>query len=218
MSEIIDLTYRLDPTTPVFPNYPPVAIEVLESTRCNRPDGRRSLNSTRISVGAHCGTHMDAPFHFIENGRTIDEIPLDQCVGEAVLLDLRNAISDGRIEVKHLEPHQAKLRELRKAVVQTGWSEMWGRPEFFTDHPVFTPEAAQFVVDCGMHLIGVDFPSVDHPPFPAHLAFLGHGIVIVENLTNLSRIKKDVFNLAVLPLKITGRDGSPVRAIAQEVN
>jgi arylformamidase len=81
---------------------------------------------------------------------------------------------------------------------------------------VFTPEAAQFVVDCGVRLVGVDFPSVDRPPFPAHIAFLGNGIVIVENLTNLPAIEKEVFHLVVLPLKFTGRDGSPVRAIALE--
>lgn len=73
------------------------------------------------------------------------------------------------------------------------------------------------MVECGASLLGVDFPSVDRPPFPSHIAFLGEGMIIVENLTNLAAIEKEVFNLIVLPLKITGRDGSPVRAIALEV-
>lgn len=220
MSELklIDLSYPLDPVTPVFPDYPPVALEILESARYSRYDGRRALNSSRISVGMHCGTHMDAPFHFIEKGHTIDEIPLEQCFGQAILVDLRNSIPDGVIEVRHLSPHEKKIRKLRKAVILTGWSSKWGQPEFFTDHPVFSPKAAQYVVDCGAHLIGVDFPSVDRPPFPAHVAFLSHGMVIVENLTNLESVKNEVFQLAVLPLKITGRDASPIRAIAQEVN
>src|ERR1700730_12440207 len=80
-SQPIDLTHRLDPATPVYPNYPPVAVEVLESTHCTRSDGRPALNSSRISVGIHCGTHMDAPFHFFEDGHTIDQVPLDQCTG-----------------------------------------------------------------------------------------------------------------------------------------
>jgi kynurenine formamidase len=88
--------------------------------------------------------------------------------------------------------------------------------EFFTSHPMFTPEAAQFLVDCGVKLVGVDFPSVDRPPFPIHIIFLGNGMVIVENLTNLAALKQDVFEFIALPLSFTGRDASPVRAVALE--
>jgi kynurenine formamidase len=88
--------------------------------------------------------------------------------------------------------------------------------EFFTSHPMFTPEAAQFLANCGLRLVGVDFPSVDRPPFPIHIIFLGSGMVIVENLTNLSSLTKEEFEFIVLPLKFTGRDASPVRAIALE--
>lgn len=212
----IDLAYNLDPTTPVYPNYPPVAIEVLESTRYLRTDGRRTLNSSKITLGIHCGTHMDAPFHFFENRTSIDQVPLDVCVGKALMVDVRNTLSEGMIGVELLKPHEAKIREIRRIVVHSGWFEKWGKLEFFTSHPMFTPEAAQFVVDCGVLLVAVDFPSVDRAPYPVHIAFLGNGIIIVENLTNLSALKKDVFDLIVLPLKFTGRDGSPVRAIALE--
>ncbi len=212
----IDLAYNLDPTTPVYPNYPLVAIQVLESTRYTRTDGRRSLNSSKITVGIHCGTHMDAPFHFFENEISIDQVPLEVCVGKALMIDVRSALSDGMIDVQHLKPHEAKIREIRRIVLRSGWSSKWGTLEFFTSHPMFTPEAAQFVVDCGVRLVAVDFPSVDRAPFPVHIAFLSKGIIIVENLTNLAAVKKDLFDLIVLPLKFTGRDGSPVRAIALE--
>ncbi len=212
----IDLSYKLDPTTPVYPNDPPAEVCVLESTRYTRPDGQRSLNNSRITTGIHCGTHMDAPFHFFENGITIDQVPLDVCVGKALMIDLRNVIVDGLIGVEHLKPHEAKMRELRRIVVHSGWSSKWGAVEYFTHHPMFTPEAAQFLVDCGVRLVGVDFPSVDRPPFPVHIVFLSKGLVIVENLTNLAAVKKEIFDLVVLPLKLTGRDGSPVRAIALE--
>jgi kynurenine formamidase len=132
------------------------------------------------------------------------------------MIDVRNAQSDGLIGVQHLRPREAKIREIRRIVLHTGWSDKWGTPQFFTSHPTFTPEAAQFILDCGVLLVGVDFPSVDRPPFPVHLVFLGNGIVIVENLTNLAAIKNEVFKLIALPLKFTGRDGSPVRAIALE--
>ena len=73
-SRIIDLTYYLNPQTPVYPDYPPVEITILETLQDVR-EGRRSLNSSRIAIGMHCGTHMDAPFHFVGNGRTIDQVP-----------------------------------------------------------------------------------------------------------------------------------------------
>ena len=212
----IDLAYNLDPITPVYPNYPPVSIQVLESTRYTRTDGRRSLNSSRITVGIHCGTHMDAPFHFFENLTSIDQVPLDVCVGKAVMIDVRSALTNGMIDVQHLKPQEPKIRKIRRIVVHSGWSRNWGTAEFFTSHPVFTTEAAQFVVACGVRLVAVDFPSVDRAPYPVHIAFLSEGIIIVENLTNLAAVKKEVFDFIVLPLKLTARDGSPVRAIAMD--
>jgi len=212
----IDLTYRLEPTTPVYPNYSSLAVELLESTRYTLSDGRRSLNSSKIALGMHCGTHMDAPFHFFDDGLTIDQVPLDVCVGQALMIDLRHNLVNGTIEPSHLKPHEGKIRETRRIILHTEWSAKWGTLEFFTNHPIFTPEAGQFILDCGVRLVGVDFPSVDRPPFPIHIIFLGHGLVIVENLTNLAAIKKEVFDFIVLPLKFTGRDGSPVRAIALE--
>lgn len=212
----IDLSYTLDPATPVYPSYPPVAVEILESTRYTLMDGRRSLNSSKIALGVHCGTHMDAPFHFFDNAVTVDHVPLEVCVGRALMIDVRDDISSGLIDVAHLQPQEAKIREIRRIILHTGWSGKWGTLEFFTSHPMFTPEAAEFLVECGVRLVGVDFPSVDRPPFPIHIIFLGNGMVIVENLTNLTAIKQGVFEFIALPLKFTGRDASPVRAIALE--
>lgn len=212
----IDLSYALEPTTPVYPNYPAVAVEILESTRYTIVDGRRSLNSSKITIGMHCGTHMDSPFHFFENGVSVDQGPLAVCTGPAVMIDVRDKLLDGLIDVAHLKPQEAKIRETRRVVVHTGWSGKWGSPEFFTSHPMFTSEAARFMVDCGVRLVGVDFPSVDRPPFPVHIVLLGSGVVIVENLTNLASVQSEVFTFIALPLKFTGRDGSPVRAIALE--
>ena len=85
---------------------------------------------------------------------------------------------------------------------------------FFTDFPVITTEAAQFLVDCGTELIGIDTPSIDKAPNESHFIVLGNDTLIIENLTNLNLIEEDVFHLIALPLKITGRDGSPVRVAA----
>lgn len=210
---IIDLTYDLNPQTPVYPGYPPVEITIHETLRDFRPD-RRALNSSRIAVGMHCGTHMDAPFHFIGNGRTIDRVPLERLAGPAVLADLRRVSKGGVIEENHLKGHYAKIKKARKIVMNTGWSRTWGKEEYFTSHPVMTAEAAEFLVDLGVQLVGIDTPSIDQPPFPAHEPLLSHDVVIVENLTKLNAIRSQIFELIVLPLRITAREASPVRAIA----
>jgi arylformamidase len=210
----IDLSYPLCSTTPKFPDAPSVAIDALERTEDPPSKGRRSLNVTQLSLMVHTGTHMDAPFHFFSSGLTIDRIPLDQCVGPAVIIDLGDRPAGEEIDLAQLPGIEATLRRHPKVILNTGWAVRWGTPEYFTDHPCLTAASAALLVDCGVHLVGVDTPSVDRPPFPAHLGLLGNGVVIVENLTNLRDIGVEEFELAVLPLSLAGRDGSPVRAMA----
>ena len=216
VQRIVDLSHQLDEATPVYPGDPPLEVSVLETTRDMRRD-RRALNSSRVSLGTHCGTHMDAPFHFFDEGRPIDQVPLERLVGPALLIDLRSASAGGSIETAHLQAHRARLEQVRRAVLFTGWSRQWGRPEYFSDHPVMSEEAAELLVACGVQLVGVDTPSVDRPPFPAHSALLGKDVFIVENLTNLEALAANTFHLAVIPLKLTGREASPARAIAWEL-
>ena len=124
----------------------------------------------------------------------------------------------GQIEPEHLTQLRDLLRQTRKVVIKTGWYKHWGELGYFTDFPVVSGAAAEFLVECGVQLFGIDTPSVDDPPFPAHLVLLGNDVVIVENLTNLDAVDGDLFQLVVLPLKITGREASPARAIAMPVN
>lgn len=215
---IIDLSFQIEPATPVYPNYEPFHVAVLETTEDPPTKGRRSLNSSRIAMGLHCGTHMDAPFHFISAGLTIDQIPLEQCAGPALLIRLPERPRGRVIDAGALECHTEQLRQFRKVVLDTGWRENWGQPGYFSDHPLISGAAARFLVACGIHLIGVDMPSVDRPPFEAHLEFLGNNVVIVENLVNLEQIKSDIFELIALPLKLKAREASPVRAVAMEMN
>jgi kynurenine formamidase len=156
---------------------------------------------------------MDAPFHFFNGAETIDRVPLDRCVGPARLIDLRD-IAAGEIRREHIERRCAAPLRAHAAVLHTGWSKQWGAPRYFRDHPCLGADAAQFLVDCGVQLVGVDMPSVDRAPYPAHQILLRAGVPIVENLTNLEAIGADVFQIVVLPLKLAGRDGSPVRAVA----
>jgi arylformamidase len=214
----IDLSHSLSDATPVFSGDDPVRVAVVEQAGGLHPSGRRSLNCSRLETSVHTGTHMDAPFHFFNDGPTIGEIPLAACVGEAVLVDLRPLPPRTELRKQHVEPFAAMIRAAKRVILSTGWAAEWTRPAYFRPYPVLSGELADFLVSLGVLLVGVDTPSVDDPPFPAHLSLLGHGVLIVENLTNLEQIQADRFHLTVAPLKILGRDGSPVRAVAQHLS
>jgi arylformamidase len=210
----IDLSYPLSPETPLFPGSDPVRIQVLERTEDPPNHGRRSLNVSRLSVSVHTGTHMDAPFHFFPSGETIDRIALDRCVGPALLVNISSGAERSEIVLESILGLEQKLKKIPRVVLNTGWASRWGTQGYFSDHPCISERSADFLVRCGVQLVGIDTPSVDRPPFPAHLALLGNGIVIVENLTNLSQIASAEFFLNVVPLKLEHGDGSPVRALA----
>lgn len=202
---IIDLSQPIGADTPVFPGDGPVRVAILDES---------SMNLSRIDFSVHTGTHMDAPFHFFSDAETIDSVAPKRAICPARLIDLRGIPPLGEIRRKDLEPHRDALSQTRAAVLHTGWSKHWGNPLYFTDHPSLAADAAQFLVACGVGLAAVDMPSVDREPYPAHRILLGAGVLIVENLTNLEAIGADRFLLIVLPLKLVGRDGSPVRAVA----
>ena len=201
---IVDLSQPVGTDTPVYPGDGAVHVSVLQ---------QGSPNLSRIDFCVHTGTHMDAPFHFLTGAETIDRVPLERCLATARMIDLRSIAGD-TIGLADLEPHGHALRQARAAVLHTGWSKHWEAPHYFTGHPCLAADAAQFLAACGVHLVGVDMPSVDRAPYPAHRVLLGAGLLIVENLTNLEAIGTDQFQLIVLPLKLAGRDGSPVRAVA----
>jgi kynurenine formamidase len=211
---IIDLSHPLGPDTPAFPGDPSPEIRIFDATDRPSTAGERHLNSSYLGMSLHCGTHMDAPFHFFADGRTIDRVPAERTIGPALLVEVPWERVGHLIEPKHIEPHRSQLNAIRRVVFNTAWHHRWGQPNYFTEHPVITGPAARLLVELGVELVGVDTPSVDRPPFEAHLALLGNDVLILENLTNLDTIGRQIFELFAAPLKVVGRDGSPVRALA----
>lgn len=212
---IVDLSYPLDPSTPPFPGDSPVEIEVRTSIPASLPLGTPGLmNTSNLRTSLHTGTHMDSFFHFYRDGATIDQIPLAQCIGPALLLDLSTKQAKEEISADDLAPHRQAISRTPKVILNTGWARNWGNTHYFTHYPALTGDAARLLVKCGIELFGIDTPSVDYSPNDAHFVLLGHEVLIVENLTNLDKIGQPHFQFVALPLKISGRDGSPVRAIA----
>jgi len=213
MPTLLDLAHPIHTGTAPWPGTPSVETRFLDRAAATRPDERHS-NSTRFAMNIHCGTHLDAPFHFFDSGRTVDQIPLSQTYGLATLVRLPQCGAGGAVTVDDLRPHEASLRKTRKLIVQTDWSSRWLQQDFFEAYPDISVEAARFCVACGVELLGTETPSVDHVPHETHLELLGNNVVIVECLRGLGQVTADEFVFAAIPLNLAGRDGSPVRAVA----
>lgn len=205
---IVDLSHPLYHGAPAFPN---------DSVMSVQPRGviaRETYNTSLVSFGTHQGTHLDAMFHFFDDGRTLDQMPLDWFYGPARLLRIPKA-PNSEITIADLEPHAAHLTVGAKIVVNTGWHLRYGQPEFFTDFPSFTLEAARYLAGRRIRLLGMDLPTPGKQWLELHHILLDREVemVLVEGLANLDAAP-DAFTFAGFPLNFCGRDGSPVRAVA----
>jgi len=212
MAMFIDLSYPLENGQPNFPYDPKISIVTHQTVSV------LGYNMAQISMGTHQGTHLDAPYHFLDDGKTIDEIPLDRFYGPAVLVDLA---SDGPLDpktqltVEMFEPHAAAFQAGAKVIYRTGWDRMFGKPTFFSDFPSLTLDAARWIAGRKIGMLGMDTPTPSSQWLECHHILLANGteIVIVESLTNLKALPSR-FTFAGFPLNIKGRDGSPIRAVA----
>jgi kynurenine formamidase len=144
--------------------------------------------------------------------------------GPAVVMDVRGKSPRERITVEDLRPYEGRLSEGVVAVLRTGWDEHYGTARYY-DHPFLDRRAAQLIVDAGVRTVAIDALNVDetvlegpHPEgYPAHHLILGAGGVIAENLTNLEAVDFPDPFLSLLPVRLGGSDGAPVRAVAMEI-
>ncbi len=188
---------------------------------------RGSMN-TVLTIGSHVGTHIDAPRHFFETGKSIDEIPLDRIVmREAVVLDVSHLPPGAAVQAEDLERTRVKPQKDQIPVIKTLWTDrMWGKPEFWTQMPYLAPSVGDWILDKQVPAVAQDcFPEIPEfrgiPRKPEerainHKKWLGAGIIMIEFLTNLSRIGNH-FTLIALPLRLKGMDGSPARVVGVEI-
>jgi arylformamidase len=171
-----------------------------------------SANVGKIVTSLHMGTHVDAPFHFDNDGTTIDQIPIETYVGKATVIDV--GMFDA---ITPLVLKQFNLVGVKRVLLRTS---LPNNPTVFPDKiPYLDPGIASFLAEKGVILLGVDMPSVDpitSKSLDTHHALHQHGIHILENLM-LDGIKPGDYELIALPLKIIGADGSPVRAILRSL-
>jgi arylformamidase len=212
MSRLIDLSHPLEHGQLNFPFDPKISV-VVHNTIASI-----GYNMTEISMATHQGTHLDVPYHFYDGGKSVDQVPLDRFYGPASLVDLAPGSAlpaKTPITLEMLQPHADKFQPGAKVIYRTGWDRTFGTPECFSEFPTLTLEAARWIAQRQIGLLGMDTltPSTDWKE--VHLTLLGPGveIVIVEGLTNLDKLPER-FTFVGFPLNIKGRDGSPIRAVA----
>jgi arylformamidase len=217
--KIVDLSLPIEEGMMTFPTHWHPVVEVTILGR----HGIEGRETRRVVLGTHTGTHADAPRHFIPNGGAVDEIPLDVLIGPATVADFTGCKALQAIDVADLKQELGDKVPPR-LILRTGWSEHFGNLKFYNEYPFFSENAARWLVENGVRLIAMDTPSPDNPAHsrgtpkdsPNHKVLLGAGVVLVEYLTNLKFLTASEVELIVMPLKLKGCDGSPVRCVAIE--
>jgi arylformamidase len=208
--KIYDITVPINPNMPVWPGDPQVEI-----SRVSKIEEGANANVSHLSLSAHTGTHVDAPYHFIPQGVPLDQVPLNSFVGEADVLEIPKVDLITAVDI-----HNANLPlDASRVLFKTRNSDIWasGDNRFREDFVALSPDAAQTLVDRDICLVGIDYLSV--APFkqsrPTHQILLASGVVILEGI-NLTNVPPGRYLLYCLPLKLEGVDGAPARAILVE--
>ena len=211
--KVIDLTLTVSNKIPAFPGSPQPNFIPWENIK---EDG---YNLELLFLSSHTGTHLDAPHHFLEKGAKIHEISLKKLVSEAVLIKSRKKSNEAitKTDIQKFEKKHEKIDGFSSVIFSTGWQRNLQKKYYFTKNPGLSVPAAKYLASKKVSLVGIDSPSIDlgiDSKFSVHQIFAKNGMLIVENLANLEKIKSSKFHLVVLPLKLKGATGSPVRAIA----
>ena len=202
-----DITLTITPQMTVWPGDPPVIMERTRSIALGD-----NANVSQIKMSCHTGTHVDAPDHFLNNGKTVEALSLDLLVGRAYVLYLPdvNLITASVLMQADIPPRTRRL------LFKTRNSEYWakGNSEFQADFVGLSVDAAELLVDRNVKLVGIDYLSI--APYkmgsPVHTILLNAGVVVIEGL-DLSQVSQGRYTLHCLPLKLGGADGAPTRAI-----
>ena len=212
--KIHDISVTLEPGIPVWPNNPG-----FELVRVNDIASGASSNVSRVALGCHTATHVDAPVHFIPGAAGVDSLPLERLTGPATVYSVSLTPADaGNVTAAALQRAHVAPGSMR-VLLKTWNSDLWrlGPHEFRADFAGITADGAQWIVDNKIGLVGVDYLSVGPKGKgrPTHEILLTAGVVIVEGL-DLSGVAPGDYDFYCLPLKLKGSDGAPARAILIE--
>jgi arylformamidase len=198
----IDVTVPIRPGMPVYPGDPGVDISLARSI-----DRGDAANISRLDMGAHTGTHVDAPCHFISGARGASELSVERFLGRCLVVDATAAT--GPIDADVIRGLELPLGTER-VLLRTRNSPLWERDEFATEFLRLDGSGAAAVIDGGVRVLGIDYLSIGDRA--AHIALLERDVGVIEGL-DLRAVEPGAYFLACLPLKIAGADGAPARAL-----
>lgn len=204
-----DISLNLSAETVRWVSAPP--FELVERRRMRRGDHN---NTSAVQMSAHSGTHLDAPFHFVPDGATIDALPLETFIGPALVhaVEAERYITEEHVRAMNLSGETRVLFKTRN-------SRLLRQPEFTPDFVAFSVEAARALVARGVRLVGIDYLSVAHPEaeqVPVHRAFLDHGVALLEGV-DLTEVPPGRYELICFPIRLRGSDGAPCRAVLRDL-
>ena len=212
---IYDISVPISNELPTWPEDPSVQITVWRSLSSG--DG---VNVSMLNFGAHTGTHVDAPAHFIEGAAKVESLPLDVLIGEVQVIEVPDDVHviDEEFAMDHCPPDTTRV------IFKTRNSAFWEEDpaEFHTDFTYLDLRAAERLVEWGIKLVGIDYLSIekfDSPKHETHIALLSHGVVIVEGL-NLTEVPAGKYELICLPLRLRNAkgDGAPARVVLRTLD
>lgn len=205
---IKDITLPIEPDMPVWPGDDRVQL-----FRRQKLEDGDSSNVSFLSLSVHTGTHIDAPIHFLLNGKTVDQIPMDYLIGETQVVEISSGVE--QIDV-HLLNQLGIYQEVKRVLFKTDNSHIWeqDQKQFQEDFIAVEEDAAAWLVEKGIITVGIDYLSI--APYtqsrPTHETLLKAGVLIIEGL-DLSDVKPGMWKMFCLPLKLSGSDGAPARVI-----
>ena len=210
--KFIDLTLSVSEKIPTFPGSPQPIFIQWENIK---DDG---YNLELLFLSSHTGTHLDAPYHFIEKGKKIHEISLKRLIINAILVKIRKRGDQPitKTDIQKFEKKHGKIPNESTVIFWTGWQKMIKNDSYFVSNPGLSVTAAKYLISKKTNLVGIDSPSIDlgkEKRFLVHHLFAKNDVLIVENLANLDKIKSWKFQLTVLPMKLKNATGAPVRAV-----
>ena len=203
--KLIDVTVPLDASIPTYPGNLPYSLEPLH--RISRGDG---ANTSTLHMSAHAGTHVDAPYHFFDGRPGVDALPLDLLLGRTRVVEINSRTGIGAEQLSGLD-----LSDDVRVLFKTSNSRLWASPEFHTDYVGVTGSGAEYLIEHGIKVVGVDYLSVEvfkTPGAPAHHTLLGGGAIVIEGL-NLRDVEPGIYDMLCLPLRLVGADGAPARVV-----
>jgi arylformamidase len=206
--KIYDLTLTLTADFPAWPGDPEIQLG-----RVSKLEDGENCNVSALSLSVHSGTHLDAPYHFIADGQTVDKLPLEVLMGAAQVVQIPDAC---KLITAEVLKEAGIAPETQRLLLRTQNSHYWANPpyRFKTQFTAISADGAAYLVERGIKLVGIDYLSV--APFrasrPTHVILLSAGIIPVEGL-NLANVPAGFYQLYCLPLKLAGADGAPARVV-----